>query len=297
MQTFDPSPSDGTRRAVQALVASLQLDALDADGFSGRTIDIGSRAVFGGHVLAQALVAGARTVEPGQQPHSLHAYFIRAGDKQAAIGYETTRLRDGASFSTRQVSAVQHGQVIFDMVASFHRREDGPSHQDRPMPEAPPPEALADDAVLKRAHLAQLPTAMQRFILGDRAIEVRPCEPNRFDAPEVRPSRQMSWLRVADRIDDDPLLHQALLAYASDFTLLSAALAPHAMSFLQPNVMSVSLDHAMWFHRPFRVDEWLLYDTDSPSAAFARGFCRGSFYTRDGTLVASVAQEGLMRRR
>lgn len=298
MQSFEhPIPNDGTRHAVQALVESLRLEPCDADRARGRTIDIGSRAVFGGHVLAQALMAAARTVDPGQPPHSLHAYFIRAGDKASPIDYEASRVRDGGSFSTRRVSAVQHEQVIFDMVASFHRREEGPSHQDRPMPEAPPPASLATDSALKRAHLDKLPPAMRAFILADRAIDIRPCDPIRFDAPEARPPRQMFWMRLADRIGDDPLLHQALLAYASDFTLLSAALLPHAMSFIQPNVMSVSLDHALWFHRPFRVDEWLLYDTDSPSAAFARGFCRGSFYDRGGALVASVAQEGLMRRR
>lgn len=296
MQSPEPTPTEGTRRAVQALIASLRLTPQDADRARGHSIDIGSRAVFGGHVLAQALMAAARTVDPRQAPHSLHAYFIRAGDKQVPIDYEASRVRDGASFSTRRVTAVQHAQVIFDMVASFHREEAGPSHQ-QDMPEAPDPDTLLDDAAHKRAIVEQLPPAMRRYLLGDRAVEFRPCRPNNFIAPEVREPRQMIWLRVADRLPDDPLLHQALLAYASDFSLLSVALLPHGMSFIQPDVLAVSLDHALWFHRPFRADEWLLYVMDSPSAAMARGFCRGSLYSRDGKLVASVAQEGLMRRK
>ena len=289
------APTDGIRRAVQALTHSLRLEARDADRAFGHSIDIGSRAVFGGHVLAQALMAAARTVRPEHAPHSLHAYFIRAGDKAAPIDYEATRVRDGASFSTRQVSASQHGQVIFDMVASFHRPEDGPTHQ-ASMPDAPAPETLRDDSAIKRADLEHLPPGMQAYVLGDRAVEFRPCQPMSFHAPEARPPRNLTWFRVADRLPDEPLLHQALLAYASDFSLLSAALLPHAMSFIQPTVQAMSLDHALWLHRPFRVDDWLLYDTDSPSAAQARGFCRGSVFSRDGRLVASVAQEGLIRR-
>ncbi len=296
MDSFDSPPTDGMRRAVDTLIASLRLEPIDDDRAIGRAIDIGSVAVFGGHVLAQALVAASRTVDPSQPAHSLHAYFIRAGDKQSPIEYVATRVRDGASFTTRQVSAIQHDQVIFDMVASFHRREDGPSHQDT-MPDAPPPEDLQDDASLKRGYLDRLPATMQAYLLADRAVEIRPCEPNNLVAPEARPPRQRSWLRAAAPLPDDPLLHQALLAYASDFGLLSAALLPHAMSFVQPKVQVMSLDHAMWFHRPFRADDWLLYDTDSPSAESARGFCRGSVYDRNGVLVASVAQEGLIRRR
>lgn len=296
MQPTDPTPTEGTRRAVQALIASLRLDPQDADRARGHSIDIGSRAVFGGQVLAQALMAAARTVDPRQAPHSLHAYFIRAGDKRVPIDYEAARVRDGASFSTRRVTAVQHEQVIFDMVASFHRDEEGPSHQ-QAMPDAPPPEALQDDAIHKRAIIDQLPPAMRSYLLSDRAVEFRPCQPNNFLTPEVREPRQMTWLRVADRLPDDPLLHRALLAYASDFSLLSVALLPHGMSFIQPNVLAVSLDHALWFHRSFRADEWLLYVADSPSADRARGFCRGSLYSRDGQLVASAAQEGLMRRK
>ena len=296
MDTPDPPLAHGTPSALDALITTLRLEPIDDDHARGRTIDIGSPAVFGGHVLAQALMAAARTVDPAQPPHSLHAYFIRAGDKAAPIEYVATRVRDGTSFSTRQVSAVQHDQVIFDMVASFHRHEDGPSHQ-FPMPSAPPPEGLPDDAALKRAMLEQLPERMHAFVLSDRAIEIRPCQPTSFHAPEVRPPRQQFWLRAAAPVPDEPLLHQALLAYASDFGLLSAALLPHAISFLQPKVQVMSLDHAMWFHRPFRIDDWLLYDTDSPSASQARGFCRGSFYNRAGELVASAAQEGLIRRR
>jgi acyl-CoA thioesterase-2 len=289
-------PTQGTRRAVQALVASLRLEADGPDRASGHSIDIGSPAVYGGHVLAQALMAAARSVDVDHAPHSLHAYFLRAGDKQADIHYETARVRDGASFSTRRVAASQHGQVIFEMSVSFQRHEDGPAHQ-QAMPDAPAPEALQDDAVVKRAIIDRLPERMQAYLLGDRAIEFRPCDPVDFHAPQIRPPRQLTWLRVADRLPDEPLLHQALLAYASDFSLLSAALLPHGMSFIQPTVQVMSLDHAMWFHRPFRADEWLLYDADSPSAAMARGFCRGSLYRRDGVLVASVAQEGLVRRR
>ncbi|MDP2093564.1 MAG: acyl-CoA thioesterase II [Hydrogenophaga sp.] len=223
------------RAALAELVAHLRLERLEHNLFRGGHVDIGSPSVFGGQVLGQALMAAARTV-PEHSVHSLHGYFLRAGDKAVPIVYEVDRVRDGASFTMRRVVAVQHGQPIFHLSASFHRHEPGVTHQ-RAMPEAPPPEGLPDD----------------------------------------------------------PLIHQALLAYASDFSLLGVAMRPHGLNFMQPQVQGVSLDHALWFHRPFRFDDWLLYETDSPSAAGARGFCRGSVFTRDGALVASVAQEGLIR--
>jgi acyl-CoA thioesterase-2 len=223
-------------------------------------------------------MAAARTVDNGHAAHSLHGYFLRPGDKTAPIVYDVDRIRDGGSFTTRRVVAIQHGEAIFHMSASFHRREAGVEHQ-RAMPPVPSPESLPEQ---QRKALA-LP-------IDFRFADGRP------PLGEARwgPSGH-TWLRMVDALPDDPLLHQALLAYASDYSLLGVAMQPHGLDFRMPGVQGVSLDHAMWFHRDFRCDDWLLYEADSPSAYGARGFCRGSLYSRDGRLVASVAQEGLVR--
>ncbi len=271
---------DIRRAALHALVEQLQLERLEHNLFRGSSSDLGAPAVFGGQVLGQALMAAARTVD-GQAAHSLHGYFLRAGDKSAPIVYEVDRIRDGKSFATRRVVAIQHGETIFHMSASFHRREEGVAHQ-REIPEIPP---LEQFGVRPRAMLPAL----------EQPIEFRYADLRDPRSAGPRPPRCQTWLRAVDTLPDDPVLHQALLAYASDYSLLGVAMMPHGLSFQQPGVQGVSLDHAMWFHRDFRCDEWLYYDTDSPSSAHARGFCRGSVFSRDGRLVASVMQEGLIR--
>lgn len=265
------------RQALHALVEQLSLEQLEKNLFRGTSSDIGAPAVFGGQVLGQALMAAARTVD-AHAAHSLHGYFLRAGDKTAPIVYDVDRIRDGGSFTTRRVVAIQHGEAIFMMSASFHRREQGVEHQ-RAMPPVPQPEALHEQKHQPLSLPIDFRFADARPPLGQGAW----------------PPVGQTWLRTIDRLPDDPLLHQAMLAYASDYSLLGVAMQPHGLDFRKPDVQGVSLDHAMWFHRDFRIDDWLLYDTDSPSAAGARGFCRGSLYSADGRLVASVAQEGLVR--
>ena len=272
--------SEGERgAALQALVAQLRLEQLEHNLFRGSSSDIGAPAVFGGQVLGQALMAAARTV-PQHAAHSLHGYFLRPGDKAAPIVYDVDRIRDGASFTTRRVVAIQHGEPIFHMSASFHRREEGVSHAPA-MPEVPAPEQTRPREAALRA--------------VDEVFDLRFVDPRDPATAGPRPAVNRAWLRTAEALPDDPVLHQALLAYVSDYSLLGVAMQPHGLHFKQPGVQGVSLDHAMWFHRDFRCDDWLLYDTESPSAAHARGFCRGSLFSRDGRLVASVAQEGLIR--
>lgn len=279
---------------VKELVELLQVEPLEKNLFRGVSGDIGSPQVFGGQVLGQALMAAALTVEGTRRVHSLHAYFLRPGDKNAKIVYDVERIRDGGSFTTRRVVAIQHGQPIFNFAASFHVHEDGPVHR-AAMPDVPGPDGLISDLELRRRHLDRLPARLRAVLHAETAIEIRQIDPLDPIDPPVRPPRNDAWFRVVDRLPDDPVLHQAMLAYSSDFGLLRSALMPHGLSFFKGNVQGVSLDHAMWFHDTFRMDEWLLYATDSPAAGGARGFCRGSIYTQDGRLVVSVAQEGLMR--
>ena len=281
---------------VRELIELLQVERLEHNLFRGISGDIGSPAVFGGQVLGQALMAAALTVDASRRAHSLHAYFLRPGDKNAKIVYDVDRIRDGGSFTTRRVVAIQHGKAIFNLQASFQVKEDGPQHADA-MPPVPGPEGLVSDNELRQKNQHRLPERMRAVLHAETAIEIRQTEPlDPFDPP-IRPPRNDSWFRATDRLPDDPVLHQAMLAYASDFGLLRSALMPHGLSFFKGNVQGVSLDHAMWFHDDFRMDEWLLYVTESPAAGGARGFCRGSVFTQDGRLVASVAQEGLMRPR
>ena len=281
------------RAALVELVAQLSPERLEADRFRGGHVDVGSPSVFGGQVLGQALMAASRTVQ-AHGVHSLHGYFLRAGDKTVPSDYEVDRVRDGASFTMRRVVALQRGKPIFHMSASFHRSEPGVSHQ-RAMPEAPAPEGLRDESAGRRELRHLLPPVALAVVDQARAVEMRPVDPQHLLHPEITPPYALTWLRAPSNLPDDPLIHQALLAYASDFSILGVAMRPHGLNFMQPKVQSVSLDHAMWFHRDFRFDEWLLYETESPSAAGARGFSRGSVFTRDGLLVASVAQEGLIR--
>lgn len=279
---------------LKSLLELLDLEPLEHNIYRGNNREIGSGRVFGGQVLAQALVAARRTIEEPREAHSLHGYFILPGDVSAPIVYFVDRLRDGKSFTTRRVTGIQHGQAIFSMTASFHLAEPGEAHH-LPMPDAPPPESLARELDLVRDIADRIPARLRDILTEERPIDFRPVEPTDFFLPEVRPPAQMMWLRALGEIPGSLLEHQAVLAYASDYGLLATALLPHGLTIRMPQLQVASLDHSIWFHRPFRVDEWLLYVMDSPSAAGARGFARGTIYSRDGELVASVAQEGLMR--
>jgi len=284
--------------ALARLLALLDLEKIEENVFRGLSPPERVQRVFGGQVLAQALMAAMRTVPPERACHSLHAYFLRPGDPKVPILYEVDRSRDGTSFSARRVVAIQHGLQIFILAASFQVAEGGFEHQAR-MPVVPGPESLEDDQqVLLRD--STLSPAMRAWVSQDRPFESRAVMGRGpFDASGDRPARAAIdhiWLRTRGGLPDDPNLHRVLLAFVSDMSLLDTALLPHGKSIFS-NVQVASLDHAMWFHRPFRADDWLLYVQDSPSASGARGFNRGAIYTREGALVASVAQEGLIRPR
>jgi acyl-CoA thioesterase-2 len=251
--------------------------------------------VFGGQVLGQALVAATRTVE-GVLPHSLHAYFLLAGDLTVPIVYDVDRIRDGKSFSTRRVVAIQHGRAIFSMSVSFHNDEPGLDHQ-MPMPEVPHPDQLLSIAETKQNVLPELPELVRRYYERPRPIELRPVDFDRYRGKRPEGDRFSIWLRTTAALPDDPGIHRCALAYASDMNLLDAALVPHQRSVFDREIMGASLDHALWFHRPFRADHWLLYTLDSPNMHGARGFGRGLIFTADGVLVASAAQEGMLRLR
>jgi len=282
-------------QALEQLLSILDLEPLEVNLFRGLSPQVGWQRVFGGQVIGQALVAAHRTVE-GRPAHSLHAYFLRAGDPAVPIIYEVDRIRDGGSFTTRRVVAVQHGQAIFSMAASFHKDEPGLQHQMK-MPEVPPPEALPSEAELKAKLIDRLPPQMKTYWERERPIEIRPVDLSRYFSPERRAPAQQVWIKATGSLGDDLALHQCVLAYASDFTLLDTALIAHGRFIFDPRLMLASLDHALWFHRPFRADDWLLYAQDSPVSSGARAFCRGMLFTREGTLVASTAQEGLVRER
>ncbi|MFC3656729.1 acyl-CoA thioesterase II [Xanthomonas hyacinthi] len=279
---------------VSELIELLSLERLEDNLFRGQSRDIGAKYVFGGQVLGQALSAAQATVDNGRRVHSLHAYFLRAGDIDHPIVYDVDRTRDGGSFSVRRVTAIQHGQVIFFCAASFQEQEDGATHQLK-MPEVPQPEDIEPTQAARPDVLATLPTKVQRWLARGGPFEFRHVYPRDELNPPKRPPFQQMWLRLSEPVGDAPELHQALLAYASDFHLLGTATFPHGISYYTPNVQMASLDHALWFHRPFRADDWLLYSLDSPSAQSSRGLARGQFFTRDGVLVASTAQEGLIR--
>ncbi len=276
------------------LLAILDLKTLGHNRFEATSSKDGWKRVFGGQVVAQALLAATITVE--QRPvHSLHGYFLRPGDPARAILYEVDPHRDGKSFTTRGVLARQGDEIIFSMIASFHRPEPGFDHQ-APMPDVAPPEALPDEASLAASHGDRMPSSMRSYLSRVRPVEIRPADPEAFLKPQAgRPACANLWLRVRARLPDDPAVHCAALAYASDISIIATALVPHGRTLYDPELMMASLDHALWFHRPFRADQWLLYSQDSPSASAARGFNRGLIFDRTGILVASVAQEGLMR--
>ena len=282
--------------AVPELLDLLDLEPLEVNIYRGRNRDIGSGRVYGGQVLAQALVAAQRTVEDDRVAHSMHGYFILPGDLEAPIVYFVDRLRDGRSFTTRRVTAIQHGRAIFNLSASFQIVEEGPDHQLDP-PDVPAPEELPSELELLRAMADRLPERIRSVMTQDRPIDFRMVEPVNYIEPEVGPPTRHMWLRADGALGDDALTHQAVLAYASDYGLLTTALQPHGLSHWQSTMQVTSLDHALWFHRPFRADQWLLFEIDSPAACGARGFARGNIFTQEGKLVASVAQEGLTRPR
>jgi acyl-CoA thioesterase-2 len=279
---------------VEEVLDLLDLEQIEVNIFRGQSPADRMQRVFGGQVLGQALVAAARTVEK-RQCHSFHAYFLRGGDPKVPILYEVDRSRDGASFTSRRVVAIQHGQQIFTMAASFQVAEQGFEHQ-FDMPKVPDPESLEDEHAHRAKFLEQMPPEAREWISRPRPIEMRPVVIDNWLHREPRAPYDNVWIRATGPVPEDAATQQALLAYASDMSLLDTALLPHGRSW-SSNIQMASLDHAMWFHRPFRVDEWLLYAQDSPSASGARGFNRGSVYTRDGKLAASVVQEGLMRSR
>jgi acyl-CoA thioesterase-2 len=282
---------------LENLITTLDLERLEVNLFRGLSPQVGWQRVFGGQVIGQALVAASRTVPEGWLAHSLHGYFMRPGDPAVPIIYEVARDRDGRSFVTRRVSAIQHGAPIFTMAASFHRRETGFEHQ-LPMPRVPDPEDLPGEKEMLARHAERMPANMRRYFSRERPIELRPTRPMHYLEPEAGLAPlQNVWIRATAPLPDDRALHQCVLAYASDMTILDTALVAHRRSFFDADLMLASLDHALWFHRDFRADEWLLYAQDSPSASGALGFTRGLIFTRDGRLVASVTQEGLIRLR
>ena len=280
--------------ALDELLGFLDLEELEVNLFRGRSPQDMRQRVFGGQVAGQALVAAGRTVEHGIV-HSLHAFFLRPGDPKVPIVYQVDRIRDGKTFTTRRVVAIQHGQAIFHLSASFQPLEDGPDHS-APMPEAPEPDSLPTTEERMARLEGKVHPEVWKWLNRDRPIEVRSVGDHDPFHPRPREPRQMVWIRAAGELPDQPLLvHQCLVAYASDLTLLDTATLPHAIAWNDPAYVMASLDHAMWFHRPFRADEWLLYVQESPSAHGARGFTTGNLFTRDGKLVVSVAQEGLVR--
>lgn len=282
---------------VSELVELLALERLEDNIFRGQSRDIGTKYVFGGQVLGQALSAAQCTMDSARDAraaHSLHAYFLRAGDIRAPILYMVDRTRDGGSFSVRRVTAIQHGQPILFLAASFQHEEPGSEHQ-LSMPEVPKPEDIEPADAVPPEVFETLPIKVQRWLSRRGPFEFRHVYPRDELKPPKRPPYQQVWFRLSEKVGDEPELHRALLTYASDFHLLGTATFPHGISYYQPNVQMASLDHALWFHRPFRADDWLLYSIDSPSAQGARGLARGMIYDREGRLVASTAQEGMIR--
>jgi acyl-CoA thioesterase-2 len=275
------------------LIHLLKLERVEDHIFRGESRDLGGARVFGGQVVGQALTAASYTVQ-GREVHSLHAYFLVAGDVNAPIIYEVDVARDGKSFSNRRVVAIQHGQPIFNMTVSFQVPERGLEHS-APMPQVPGPEGLADARELPEEMLLKVPEKMRRFLTHERPFHVRPVEPIQIIAPPPAPAVRHIWIKTIDALPDDADLHRNVLAYVSDYQLVATATMPHGIHFAEGNVQMASLDHAMWFHRPFRVDDWLLYVMESPNASGGRGLALGKFFTRDGRLVASTAQEGVIR--
>lgn len=274
------------------LLAILDLEPIELNLFRGNSANTRRKRVFGGQVIGQAVVAACRTVQ-GRLPHSLHCYFILPGDPRTPIIYKVERLRDGKSYSTRRVIAIQHGSAIFSTMVSFHAEEEGVfDHQDK-MPDVPSPERLTADESFKQPMFPETP----EFIRNYYQLELRPIEIGRYSGQKIDDGRTHTWIKITEKLPDDRTLHMCALAYASDFSLLDAVMARHGRTLFDERIIRTSLDHAMWFHRPFRADDWLLYALDSPSAHGGRGLTRGLIFRSDGTLVASVIQEGSVRER
>jgi len=280
---------------LQQLIDVLQLREIKPLHFEGISDDLGFKNVFGGQVCGQALMAAYKSVE-GRLAHSLHGYFLRPGDPNQSIEYEVQIIRDGRSFSARRVIARQQDKEIFTLNASFQTHEEGFEHQ-FPMPPSKPPEELASELEMRRQFKHLIPERIREQFTRDRPIEIRPVDPIDYINPERREPFKQNWFKAVAKLPDDPALHHCVLTYASDFGLLGTSLLPHGVSFAQKGMQVTSLDHAVWFHRPLRADQWLLYDMDSPSASNGRGFNRGNIYNQNGELVASVCQEALIRQR
>lgn len=283
-------------RAMDNLLAILDLERLEMDLYRGVSPKVGWQRVFGGQVIAQSLVAAQRTIAEDRFVHSLHSYFMRPGDPEVPIVYEVDRIRDGSSFNTRRVVAIQHGKAIFSLSASFQKDEPGLSHQIA-MPDVPMPESLIGEADLKEKFLKNAPDNVKRYWERERPIEMRPVSLTHYISPEKLEPVQNIWVRANGAVPDDRRIQAVVLAYLSDMTLLDTSLFAHGLSVFSNKIQAASLDHAMWFHRACPLDDWLLYAQDSPSTSGARGLTRGGLYSRDGVLVASVAQEGLIRQR
>lgn len=280
--------------AVEDLIALLDLEQIELNLYRGHSPETSWQRVFGGQVIGQALMAAYKTVDADRVCHSLHAYFIRPGDPKVPILYEVDRARDGKSFTTRRVIAIQHGKQIFNLAASFQVQEKGFEHQ-ATMPDVPAPETLPTERERREAISDQLPEAVRKHFARPRPIEMRMISPQEYIDPKPADPELQVWFRSTRPIPDNVAMQQCVMAYASDMTLLDTCIRPHGVSWMSGKLQSASLDHAMWFHHPVKTDDWLLYVQDSPSAVGARGFNRGSIYSRDGLLVASVAQEGLIR--
>jgi len=292
--TIDSDPTE--KSAMHKLVDTLDLEKLEENLFRGTSPQIGWQRVFGGQVIAQALVAAHRTVDADRFIHSLHAYFMRPGDPSVPIIYQVERIRNGSSFNTRRVVAIQHGEPIFSMSASFQIEEEGYDHQ-MPAPKVSAPESLLSETQLQEAFLAKAPPMIRKYWQNKRPIEIKPVSLAHYISNEKLAPNQDVWVRAVGDVPDDRCFQAAILAYLSDMTLLDTSLYAHGTTIFDPSIQVASLDHAMWFHRPCKLDDWLLYSQDSPSASGARGLTRGSIMTRDGVLIASVTQEGLIRKR
>ena len=283
-------------KVLNDLLKQLSLEKLEANLFRGQSQDLGLGIVFGGQVMGQAISAAKETVGRGQQVHSFHSYFLRPGKTDQPIVYDVERIRDGKSLSARRIKAIQNGNPIFYMTASFKEPEKGLEHQD-PMPNAPDPEVLISEQEMALIHTDMLPDFMRDKLVGEKPIEMRPVSFVNPIEPEIEPPKRLVWFRANGKMPDDLRIHRYLLAYASDFNFLPTALQPHGLSFLSEDVQVVTIDHSMWFHHDFRLDEWLLYAVESSVASDGRGLVKGQFFTRDGKLVASTIQEGLIRKR
>ncbi|BEH73144.1 acyl-CoA thioesterase II [Edwardsiella tarda] len=281
-------------QALQQLLNLLNLEKIEQGIYRGQSEDLGLRQVFGGQVVGQALYAAKQTVDPVRQLHSFHSYFLRPGDIRMPIIYDVEILRDGNSFSARRIKAIQHGHPIFYMTASFQTEEQGFDHQSA-MPPAAGPAGLASETDIARALQHLIPEAVRETFTREQPIEMRPIHFHNPLQGEVGPAQRYVWVRANGELPEDPRVHQYLLGYASDFNFLPTALQPHGKGFLEPGMQVATIDHSMWFHRPFRLDDWLLYAIDSPSASGGRGLVRGQFFDRQGRLVASAVQEGLIR--